>query len=144
METEERLTSTAEEPAAKGPAALIVPAQEIDRAVDPGILLVIGRAVALERTVLEEEQAIDLVAAPEPIDPAAEPVLTGPAAAERARDLPAGLEAAEAIELVTAPYLHHQEAAVTAPSAVVVAAATADAPPAPAAAEVDAAWEAEA
>jgi len=75
-----------------------------------------------------------------PIVRAAEPVLTV-RAAEQAPDLPADRPAA-AIELATAPYLLHQEAAVTAPSAAAVAAATADTPLAPAAAAADAAWEA--
>jgi len=147
-ETEERLISTAEEPAAKGLAAPIVPAQEIDRAAEPVVSPATGRAVVLAPIVLVAEPAIvleaapatDLVAAPVPIVRAAEPVLTV-RAAEQALDLPAG-RAAAAIELATAPYLQHQEAAVTTPSAAAVAAAIADSQPAPAAAVEEKAWEA--
>ena len=141
METEAPPISMAAEPAVNRPGVPIVLAQAIDREAVLEILRVIGPAVVLERTAPEAEPAIDPAAARERIvraavNRAADPPIAP--AVNRAVD-----QVAAATESEIAPWRRAQEVAEeTVPSAADVEAATAGAPPAPAAAVEEKAWAA--
>jgi hypothetical protein len=141
METEAPPISMAAEPAVNRPGAPIVLAQAIDPEAVLEILRVIGPAVVLERTAPEAEPAIDPAAARERIvraaaNPAAN--LQIAPAVNRAVD-----QVGAATESAIARLRRAQEVAEeTVPSAADVEAATAVAPPAPAAAVEEKAWAA--